>query len=98
MSETVEQANARYKRALHAVQSGVAALMHYDRDHASPKDLRIGMNSAMISNSALTQLLIEKGVITESEYFTSLADFAEFERETYEDELTRHIGTKVNLR
>lgn len=98
MAETVEQAKARYQRALHAVQSGVAALMHYDRDHASPKDLRVGVNSAMISTSALTNLLIEKGVISESEYFTSLADFAEVERETYSDELTRHIGTKVDLR
>lgn len=98
MAETVEQAKARYQRALHAVQSGVAALMHYDRDHASPKDLRVGMNSAHISTSALTNLLIEKGIITESEYFTSLADFAEAERDTYADELTRHIGTKVNLR
>ena len=98
MAETVEQAKARYRKALHAVQSGVAALMHYDRDHASPKDLRVGMNSAHISSSALTNLLIEKGVITESEYFTSLADFAEAERETYSDVLARHIGKRVNLR
>lgn len=98
MAETVEQAKARYLAAMHGMQSGVSALMHYDRDHASPKDLRVGMNSAHISSSALTNLLIEKGVITESEYFTSLANCAEAERATYEDELTRHIGTKVNLR
>ena len=95
--EVVEQkkkaAIARYRAAMHAMQTGVAVQMVTDPDEAatSPKHLRVGVNSALVDNSALAQLLIDKNIITELEYFEALAAMAEAEQEKYE----KMIGHKL---
>ena len=74
MTETTDQAKQRYTAALHAMQSGVAAEMQHNPSPSNPKHLRVGVNSALVSSGALAQLLISKGVITETELYTALAD------------------------
>lgn len=87
----------RYLRAMHAVQSGVAAEMNIDPGPTEPKHLRVGVNSALITASALVGLLISKGVITADEYDQALADCAEEEQRAYEQRLSEHFGRKVTL-
>jgi hypothetical protein len=98
VTETPEQATARYRAAAHAMQSGVAMKMNHDggpqRGETSPKHLRVGVNSAMVEHSALVRLLMAKGVITEDEYLTALADAMEAEKRLYETELRDHIGNE----
>lgn len=81
---------------MHGVQSGVALKMNHDggpvSGETSPKHLRTGVNAAMVEHSALTKLLIDKGVITVDEYQAELADSAERERLLYEQWADRHHG------
>jgi hypothetical protein len=95
MSEEEDQ--VRYKAAMHAVQTGVAYKMQYDPGETSPKHLRTGVNSAMVETSALVQLLVDKGIITDGEWYKTLADFAERERDTYQRELSEHFGSNITL-
>lgn len=96
--ETLEEARDRYLAALHAMQTGVTASMAYDSKTASPKDLRVGLNSALVSASALAWLLIDKGIITEAEYTSKTADVMERERDMYAAELKQHTGSEIILR
>jgi len=79
------------------MQSGVAAKMSYDGNDTTPKHLRVGVNSAMVEHTALTRLLIDKGVITEQEWYSALADAMEREKAIYERELEEHFGRPVRL-
>lgn len=97
MSETVEEANDRYLKACHAVQSGVAWKMRIDGAETEPKHLRVGVNSSLVSVSAVVKLLVAKGVFTLEEYMTALADATEEEAQLYADYLTAQLGTKVEL-
>lgn len=98
MTETREQAMARYRVAAHAMQTGVAFANPEGTGDQTPKHLRVGVNSAMVEHSALAHLLMRKGVITEEEYYTALADGMEQEAERYRSELqARHPGTKITL-
>lgn len=74
----------------HAVQSAVAFEMSTGRSHdTNPKQLRVGINSAMVEHGALVKLLVEKGVITDLEYFTATRDMWKRELESY---LARNPG------
>ena len=81
----------RYMDACHAMQSGVALKMNRDPKDTNPKHLRVGLNSAMVSNGALVELLISKGLITEGEMFEALADKMEEEVRLYESELPGNV-------
>lgn len=95
--ETIEAALARYRAAAHAMQSGVATKMTFDPSSTNPKHLRTGVNSAMVEHSALVKLLVDKGVITEQEYFPVLADAMQAEQAGYEKLLSEHFGRPVRL-
>lgn len=102
MSETVEQAQQRYLDAMHAMQTGVKMLLQVDpgdgdTGETSPKHLRVGVNSALASISATAKLLMDKGFITELEYFTALADFTEADVRSYEQRLTQYFERPVKL-
>lgn len=77
----------RYLAAAHAVQSGVAAEMALNPKPTEPKHLRVGVNSALVSNVALARLLIEKGVFTLDEYEAAQAAEMEAEQARYEQRL-----------
>ena len=51
-----------YLKAAHAMQSGVAFKMHTDPSETQPKHLRVGVNSAMVEQSAIAKLLIDKAL------------------------------------
>lgn len=87
----------KYEALVHAMQSGVAATMHYDDHSTQPKHLRVGINSAMVETSALAKLLIDKGVINEEEWFDSLNFMMEQEVKRYEEQLSKHHGTDIKL-
>jgi len=91
-AETIEQAYARYKAAMHGMQAGVATKMGFDPSETTPKHLRVGINGAMSDYGALVKLLIDRGVFTNVEYAIAIADGAERERAMYEKELTDHFG------
>lgn len=64
---------------------------------ANPKHLRVGINAAMVEHSALTKLLIDKGIITEEEYLCALVQAAKAEKEMFEKRLTGKLGTNIKL-
>lgn len=100
MNEAEQQRHAElaeeYTQLAHAMQSGVAAEMHFTKQ-TDPKHLRVGVNMAMVDSSALAGLLIRKGVITELEYAEALRDGLKAEVERYEQRLTEHFGKPVHL-
>lgn len=76
---------ARYEQAMHGVQSAIAfEIGRGDSTIPDPKHLRTGIDSAHISQGALAELLIEKGVFTREEYVAKCAHFAELELLGYE--------------
>ena len=94
MTETTEAAHARYLKAAHAMQSGVAMKMNFDTTETEPKQLRTGINSAMVEFSALIKLLTTKGILSEGEFMIALADAMEAEKQSYEKMLSEHFGGK----
>lgn len=93
----LEALNARYLAAMHAVQSGVAMDLQHDPASGTPKHLRVGVNSALVNQAALVRLLITKGLITEMEYMTALAEEAEAEQRRYEELLSKRHGGNIRL-
>lgn len=97
-TDAMGEAIARINAAQHGVQTGVAIEMGMAEsgalpsDAASPKHLRVGVNSAMVFQCALAGLLIKKGLITELEYAEACADAMEKERLTYELRLRKQTG------
>lgn len=80
---------SRYEEQMHRMQSAIRwsitkALQRgtnpdldgvvTDTHSASPKHLRVGVESAMASAEALAALLIAKGVITQEEYAEQLTE------------------------
>lgn len=88
---------AEYEAAAHAMQSGVAAAQALSPRGGSPKDLRVGINAALVETGVLARLLIEKGVITEEEHAVALRDGMVAEKERYERSLSQATGQKVTL-
>lgn len=83
----LDDLRARYRAALHAMQSGVA--FKKDKKDQEPKHLRVGVNSAHISVDALSRLLIDKGLFNEIELQTALCEAAEREVELYREEIAK---------
>lgn len=98
MSATPDS-HTRYHDAMHAVQTGLAILIERGQQLAEPKHLRVGINSAMVTDSAISSLLIEKGIFTEDEYVDALAAAAEREHAFIQDEVRKALGNDgINLR
>jgi hypothetical protein len=95
----IDQLKQRYFELMHAMQSGVAFSEQAGIDYGStsPKHLRVGINSAMVNDAALTTLLLKKGIITEEEYWTALVEQLEKEVEAYKQTLSEHYGASVDL-
>lgn len=90
MSNSWKDLGLTYEEALHGMQSGVFHEMNKGADKSTtPKHLRVGINSSMISDAALAYLLIKKGIITEEEYKEELRLVANNELALYE---SRHPG------
>jgi hypothetical protein len=94
-----EQLVKRYTDAAHGMQTGVKVEMardgHLDDTRlgaVSPKHLRVGVNTAKVDQAALAGLLMAKGLITEEEYLTALAEGMEREHRRYEALLGAKLG------
>jgi hypothetical protein len=97
---SIEKDRSRHYAAAHGMQSGVAMIQNYEPAETAPKHLRVGVNSAMSDHSGLVRLLMSKGVITEEEYMTAIADAMERERDSYERRIESITGAKpgtINL-
>jgi hypothetical protein len=97
MSQTLEEIQQEYLDLCHAMQSGVAGVMNYEPSETTPKHLRVGVNSTMVSQAGLVTLLMHKGVITELEYFTAMRDAMRDEVSRYKQRLTKLCGGNINL-
>src|ERR671925_1419165 len=85
----------RYKELGHAVQSGIAwkiALenpdvldINKDPNLCAHKHLRTGIDLTKSDHGALAALLIERGIISQDEYFAFLIDYLEKEKRSYEE-------------
>ena len=97
--ELIDAADIRYLRAMHAMQSGVAAELANGEAQAgaTPKHLRVGINSAMINDCAIAKLLIAKGIFSKVEYHEAIANAAEKEQARYEAILSERLGKDVKL-
>jgi hypothetical protein len=87
----------QYAANLHAIQSGVMHEHSLGSEDGSPKHLRVGVNSAMCSNSALVKLLIKNGIIDELEYARELVDETRREVERYEMILSEKYKCVIKL-
>lgn len=76
-----DEQNTRYQRALHRMQSAIALEIQVkgEASAANAKHLRVGLNSAFAEHAALAGLLIERGVITQEDYFDAIMREAEAE-------------------
>ena len=88
---TIENDRQRYLDAAHAVQTGLAMLEHTSPRMFEPKHLRVGIDTSKVEHAGLVTLLISKGIFTEAEYFTAMADAMEAEKARLEAE----IGAKL---
>lgn len=94
---TVDEALNEYKKLAHAVQSGIAMSANYDGRAYDAKHMRTGLNCVMADLGSLARLMIEKGVITESEYFEALLEGLRREKAQLEREIENIVGAPVNL-
>ena len=91
---SIEEDKERYMAAMHAMQTGVSYRMQYDPDEATLKKTRVGINSSLMNCGVLAKLLLDKGIFTEAEYYKELADFAEREKDSYEEWLNAYFKKK----
>ena len=97
-TDQCEYLRVRYLELGHAMQSGVAMMMQCgDGKETTPKHLRTGINSAMVEHSAVLQVLLKKGVVTEAEYYESLCEMMRKEVQLYEEAIEKATGKKVLL-
>jgi hypothetical protein len=94
-----------YASAMHGVQAGVAHEVNkgllatsLEETRRAHKHLRVGINSAHVTNEALAELLIAKGVFTQQEYVEMVRVCANRELARYEERLHKETGAKVKLR
>jgi hypothetical protein len=81
-----------YREAMHGVQTAIAhAMSGGDYEATMPKHLRVGVDSAHVSQAALVDLLVAKAVFTMDEYLESL-------RLCANDELARWEGENPRVR
>lgn len=89
--QEIQKQRDRYARHMHGMQAGVAVDAGRGDPSTNPKHLRVGVNSALVDSGTLFRLLIAKGIFTELEFYTTLADVAEEEHMSYE----KKIGAKL---
>jgi hypothetical protein len=91
--EQVAVLKEEYRALMHAVQSGVGFMLDFDSREGTAKHLRVGVNSALINQCAIIKLLINRGVITELEYWESVVEQTKLEILSYEEKLNTVMGS-----
>src|SRR5690349_18898785 len=99
MSKRLKELAQLYAQLGHAVQSGIAMLMELPgQTFTTPKHLRVGIDTSKSDMRGLVTLLINKGVITEEEYYEAMTDAMSREVVEYEHRLSRELGVSVTLK
>lgn len=96
MTTRLEKLKQQYFELAHAIQSGVMHEIEFDDASVQPKHLRVGVNMSMCAHAALVRLLISKGLITETEYFTYLVRELRDEINRYRQRIADHHGVSVD--
>jgi hypothetical protein len=87
-----------YEQAAHAVQTGVAHMLHHNPRSADPKHLRTGLDLRAADAAGLARLLIAKGVFTEAEYLEAVRVAAVEEVARYEAAVADALEAKTGNR
>ncbi len=99
--EQFEAYRSEYLDLCHAMQSGVHSEILEDPSGklaaVRPKNLRVGVNSAMADHASLVRLLVRKGIISNIEYVKALRDGMAEEVKRYERRLSKHFGKEIHL-
>ena len=84
MAKTTSDYEKEYESIIHGIQTAIKFEMEADlSNETSPKHLRVGVNSSLISNGAVVSLMVKKGLITEAEYWEELIVFAQRDLDSY---------------
>lgn len=87
-----------YEDAMHGVQAAIAFELQRrfpevdDAQRRREKHLRVGIDSAHVTDGAVARLLIAKGVFTAGEYAEAVRLEANRELDRYEDRLRAETG------
>ena len=85
MSDTRKDLGLTYEQALHGIQTAIQHEISTGKSRKTePKHMRVGIDSGHISDAALVTLLIQKGLIDETEFHESLRRQANAELADYE--------------
>lgn len=79
----------------HGVQSGIAMRMELDPTFATPKDIRVGLDTSKADMGGLVNLLIQKGVFTDVEYMEAIVASMKQEKERWEADLSERLGGRA---
>lgn len=100
---TKEEYAQIYANAAHAMQSGVLTELGLDNPHLNDneldmlKDLRVGINSAHVSQQALATMLIRQGIISELDYHKAQAEAMLEEQRRLEAALSKRLNKPIKL-
>lgn len=92
----LDKLKAEYRRLKDLMNDGVGREMELNWRH-TPRKLRYGLNSAHAAHAAVVRLLLDKGVITEQEYWGAQVDAMRHEVDCYEERLSSAAGKRVTL-
>lgn len=96
--EELEKLRQEHIVLSHAMQAGVAFCQKNNfTDECSAKHLRVGLNVTMSDQGGLVALLVQKGVITEKEYFETIVETMRQEVAAYEKRIEIATGQSVRL-
>lgn len=98
VESTIGLLQEEYRELMHAMQTGVEYLKEKEPKLVDTKHLRVGVNSALVSLGATVKLLIDKGLLTEHEYWKALVDAMKEEVQSHEAALSKATGAAVTLR
>lgn len=93
---TREQLMRRETALSHAIQSAIAFQIQAGCEAATPKHLRVGVDTSKADHGALVKLLVEKGVFTEEEYFVEMIAGLERELE-FQTKQAQKYGAPSNV-
>lgn len=84
----------------HAMQTGVKFTHEFETGEPIDKDLkdlRVGVNAAMVQVGALCALLTRAGVFSDHDWFVEYAVMMQREVEAYRDKIEKITGTRMHL-
>ena len=93
MNETIEELQQSMLHHQHRMQAGIGVMLSQDGEAETPKHVRVGINTALVETGVLGRLLIDKGIITELEYFALIRDGYKAEADGYEEKLGVKLGS-----